>query len=107
VVGRLASRYGIKVQLRHSWYDGVAALVLLPAVLLTAAGERPAVAPPISAGGAVSPDPLLPIFEAARSDWFDEGEVHRDHLPLRRHATPAPTHAEDTGAAAKAGEPVE
>jgi HAMP domain-containing protein len=51
VVGRLASRYGIKVQLRHSWYGGVAALVLLPAVLLTSAGERPAVAPPVPAEG--------------------------------------------------------
>ncbi|HKE98544.1 MAG TPA: nitrate- and nitrite sensing domain-containing protein, partial [Actinomycetes bacterium] len=28
VVGRLAERYAIRVQLRHSWYDGVAALVL-------------------------------------------------------------------------------
>jgi hypothetical protein len=81
VVGRLASRYGIKVQLRHSWYDGVAALVLLPAVLLT------------SAGGAVSPDPLLPA-EIAASGW-----QQRAYLPLRRHATPAPNGGEDTGAA--------
>jgi two-component sensor histidine kinase len=101
VVGRLASRYGIKVQLRHSWYDGVAALVLLPAVLLTSAGERPAVAPPISAGGAVSPDPLLPA-ETTASGW-----QQRAYLPLRRHATPAPNRGEDTDAAAKAGEPVE
>jgi hypothetical protein len=101
VVGRLASRYGIKVQLRHSWYDGVAALVLLPAVLLTSAGERPSVAPPMSAGGAVSPDPLLPA-EITASGW-----QQRAYLPLRRHATPAPNRGEDTGAAAKAGEPVE
>lgn len=101
VVGRLASRYGIKVQLRHSWYDGVAALVLLPAVLLTSAGERPAVAPPTSAGGAVSPDPLLPA-ETTASGW-----QQRAYLPLRRHATPAPNRGEDTDAAAKAGEPVE
>jgi light-regulated signal transduction histidine kinase (bacteriophytochrome) len=101
VVGRLASRYGIKVQLRHSWYDGVAALVLLPAVLLTSAGERPAVAPPTSAGGAVSPDPLLPA-ETTASGW-----QQRPYLPLRRHATPAPNRGEGTDAAAKAGEPVE
>jgi PAS domain S-box-containing protein len=101
VVGRLASRYGIKVQLRHSWYGGVAALVLLPAVLLTSAGERPAVAPPMSAGGAVSPDPLLPA-ETTASGW-----QQRAYLPLRRHATPKPNRGEDTGAAAKAGEPVE
>jgi PAS domain S-box-containing protein len=92
VVGRLAFRYGIKVQLRHSWYGGVAALVLLPAVLLTSAGERPAVAPPMSAGGAVSPDPLLPA-EISASGW-----QQRAYLPLRRHATPAPNRGEDTGA---------
>jgi PAS domain S-box-containing protein len=89
VVGRLASRYGIKVQLRHSWYGGVAALVLLPAVLLTSAGERPAVAPPMSVGGAVSPDPLLPA-ETSASGW-----QQRAYLPLRRHATPAPNRGED------------
>jgi PAS domain S-box-containing protein len=93
VVGRLASRYGIKVQLRHSWYGGVAALVLLPAVLLTAAGERPAVAPPVPAGGAVSPDPLLPA-EIAASGW-----QQRAYLPLRRHVTTAPNPGEDTDAA--------
>src|SRR5215211_7816038 len=30
VVARLAERYSIKVQLRHSWYGGITALVLLP-----------------------------------------------------------------------------
>jgi PAS domain S-box-containing protein len=89
VVGRLASRYGIKVQLRHSWYGGVAALVLLPAVLLTSAGERPAVAPPMSAGGAASPDPLLPAETTA------SGRQQGAYLPLRRHATPAPNRGED------------
>lgn len=34
VVGRLAQRFGIKVQLRHSAYGGLAALVLLPAGLV-------------------------------------------------------------------------
>jgi hypothetical protein len=34
VVGRLAARHGIKVRLRRSWFGGVAALVLLPSVLL-------------------------------------------------------------------------
>ena len=33
VVARLARRHGIKVQLRHSWYGGVTALVLLPSAL--------------------------------------------------------------------------
>jgi len=34
VVGRLAQRHGIKVQLRRSWYGGVTALVLVPGTLL-------------------------------------------------------------------------
>jgi signal transduction histidine kinase len=34
VVGRLAERHGIRVQLRHSWYGGVTALVLIPSALL-------------------------------------------------------------------------
>ncbi|HKQ01505.1 MAG TPA: nitrate- and nitrite sensing domain-containing protein, partial [Actinomycetes bacterium] len=34
VVGRLSQRYGIKVQLRHSWYGGVTALTLLPNSML-------------------------------------------------------------------------
>jgi signal transduction histidine kinase len=34
VVGRLAERHGIRVQLRRSWYGGVTALVLIPTALL-------------------------------------------------------------------------
>jgi signal transduction histidine kinase len=48
VVGRLAERHGIKVQVRHSRYGGVAALVLLPAALLTQPGISRA-APPAPA----------------------------------------------------------
>jgi hypothetical protein len=111
VVGRLATRYGVKVQLRHSWYGGVTALVLFPENLVVrptgvAAPLLPSpegmVAPAqlgsdgISSLGELPPPPLppvdrsqldsLPIFEAARSDWF---EIAPDgsHLPLRRHAT--------------------
>jgi PAS domain S-box-containing protein len=101
VVGRLASRYGIKVQLRHSWYGGVAALVLLPAVLLAPAGERQVVPPPVPAGGVVSPDPLLPA-EITASGW-----QQRAYLPLRRHAAPTPSRGGGTDTAAEAGEPVE
>jgi hypothetical protein len=116
VVARLAQRYNIKVQLRHSWYGGITALVLLPPSLTVQAPvpeslEAPArnghqrpeltapalpgpdafpgqAAPPPSSqdtGDGQSGDQHLPIFEAARSDWFDEEDVHRDHLPLRRH----------------------
>jgi PAS domain S-box-containing protein len=101
VVGRLASRYGIKVQLRHSWFGGVSAQVLLPAVLFASAGERPAAAPSAPAGGVVSPDPLLPA-EITGSGWRQ-----RAYLPLRRHAAPAPNRGGDTDAPAEAGEPVE
>src|SRR4029450_12348652 len=41
VVTQLASRHGIKVQLRHSWYGGITALVLLPRQLLVNAPEEP------------------------------------------------------------------
>jgi len=34
VVGHLAARHGMKVQLRHSWAGGITALVLLPADIL-------------------------------------------------------------------------
>jgi PAS domain S-box-containing protein len=101
VVGRLAARHGIAVQLRHSWFGGVAALVLLPAVLLASAGERPAMAPPVPAGGVVSPDPLL-LAEITGS-----GSQQRPYLPLRRHAAPPPHRGGDTDPAAEAGEPVE
>jgi len=111
VVGRLATRYGVKVQLRHSWYGGVTALVLFPENLVVRPSGVTApllppgdamVAPPqlgsdgISSLGELPPPPAppvdrsqfdsLPIFEAARSDWF---EIAPDgsHLPLRRHAT--------------------
>jgi len=101
VVGRLAARHGIAVQLCRSWCGGVAALVLLPAVLLASAGERPAMAPPVPAGGVVSPDPLL-LAEITGSGW-----QQRPYLPLRRHAAPAPHRGGDTDAAAEAGEPAE
>jgi HAMP domain-containing protein len=118
VVARLAQRYNIKVQLRHSWYGGITALVLLPPSLTVqapvsealqpaqngrqqrpelnpparprsdgAAGQVAAPPPPAAqeAGDGQSGDHHLPIFEAARSDWFDEADLHRAHLPLRRH----------------------
>jgi hypothetical protein len=124
VVARLAQRYNIKVQLRHSWYGGVTALVLLPLGLTVQApvpesleaaqngGHRPQlapparpnldgapvqVAPPVAAPpshsqdtGDGQPGGNTPIFEAARSDWFEDEDVHRDHLPLRRHGAEQP-----------------
>jgi HAMP domain-containing protein len=101
VVARLAQRYRIKVQLRHSWYGGITALVLLPpSVVVRAAVESLEAGPrrgraelvpstqPVEPPAAVAGD-HLPIFEAARSDWFESG-VRGDHLPLRRHAAQQP-----------------
>jgi PAS domain S-box-containing protein len=101
VVGRLAARHGIRVQLRHCWFGGVTALVLLPAVLLGSAGEQPAMAPPVPAGVMASPEPLL-LARTTQSGWQP-----RAHLPLRRHAAPAPHRGGGADAAAEAGEPVE
>ena len=100
VVGRLAARHGIRVQLRDRWFGGVAALVLLPTDLLGSAGEHPVMAPPVPAGVMASPEPLL-LAKTTESGWQP-----RAHLPLR-HAPPAPNRGGDTGTAAEAGEPVE
>jgi hypothetical protein len=100
VVGRLAARHGIRVQLRHCWFGGVTALVLLPAVLLGSADEHPAMAPPVPAGVMVSPEPLL-LANSQRSGWQPSA-----HLPLRRHAAPPSNGGGDTDGAAEAGEPV-
>src|SRR5215207_4986482 len=95
VVGRLSKRHGIKVQLRHSWYGGVTALVLLPNAMLVwpqAQSQVVAAAPGAATGaqgraelpaperlapnglaeaaGVPPPGDATPIFEAARSDWF-------------------------------------
>jgi signal transduction histidine kinase len=106
VVGRLAQRYGIKVQLRRSWYGGVTALVLIPPSLLIQPGatQRPGAdvgefpqdgrrdgrfaqlpAPPAPAMAAVGPSGDLPIFEATRSERFGGGTPATAHPPLRPH----------------------
>jgi signal transduction histidine kinase len=106
VVGRLGQRHGIKVQLRHSWYGGVTALTLLPHSLLVwpqapQAIPQPAVVPgraelppPERAGAATEAEPApapvapsgdhLPIFEAARSDWFVTEPAESGPLPHRQ-----------------------
>jgi hypothetical protein len=114
VVARLAQRYNVKVQLRHSWYGGITALVLLPPTVAVRAPMPEAIEAPSRRGPAelvpstkpVEPvEPAaeetgdhLPIFEAARSDWFEDS-VRSDHLPLRRHAAQQPNGraAEPTG----------
>jgi signal transduction histidine kinase len=89
VVARLAKRHGLRVQLRHSWYDGVTALVLLPDRLLvypaTDTGTvdwrkgQPAhhawSAVPRGGAVAVMPPPLA---------WASQS-AGQPHVPLRRH----------------------
>jgi hypothetical protein len=100
VVGRLAARHGIGVQLRHSWYGGVTALVLLPDRLLSQATEQAAFAPPWPANGAAArePFPLAEVTGPALATGV--------YLPLRRHAA-QPSDRAGGGDAAEAGEPVE
>jgi HAMP domain-containing protein len=90
VVGRLAQRYNIRVQLRHSSYGGITALVMLPtSVVIPLRPYVPSGAPeqfgpppsqlssPRMALPAEPPEAAvadsLPIFERARSDWFETG----------------------------------
>jgi signal transduction histidine kinase len=78
VVTQLASKHGIRVQLRHSWYGGITALVLLPADLLRSDADLPtkAVEPPRA--GRRSPAPDDPTLA-----WVDS-RVPMVHVPLRR-----------------------
>jgi hypothetical protein len=83
VVGRLARRYNIRVQLRHSSFGGVTALVMLPSSVVLPLGPQHAAPPgrfagaPELAAPGIAPEPVmaepLPIFERARSDWFEAG----------------------------------
>jgi hypothetical protein len=78
VVGRLASRHGVKVRLRRSWFGGVAALVLLPSALLggpetdmeparRAAAAQPADGQPVAGAGAAAQNGPVPRAFAVRS----------------------------------------
>jgi hypothetical protein len=70
VVTQLASKHGIKVQLRHSWYGGITALVLLPGQLLA----DPAVPAP-------SADGLAERTAEPDLDWAGS-RVPMVHVPL-------------------------
>jgi signal transduction histidine kinase len=110
VVGRLAQRHGIRVQLRHSWYGGVTALTLLPHTVLVWPDEQQAMPDRKAVAQAELPSPErpaerwrasepaarpadhLPIFEAARSDWF----IEEHNVMPERPAAPPPLPARRT-----------
>jgi signal transduction histidine kinase len=69
VVGRLAQRHGIRVQLRPSAYGGVTAFIRLPAELVTSTvTEVERATPVVEPVG--SDTETSPIFEALQSEWF-------------------------------------
>jgi HAMP domain-containing protein len=80
VVTQLAAKHGIRVQLRHSWYGGITALVLLPADLLRSDTELPTRAGEPPRAGRPSPAPAL---DDPAMGWVDS-RVPMVHVPLRR-----------------------
>src|SRR5829696_2750188 len=92
VVARLAKRHGIRVQLRHSWYNGVTALVLLPGRLLV----YPATETGTVGWGRASPPTRPGPRSRAAAPWppplaWTSQPADQPHMPLRRHARqPAP-----------------
>jgi hypothetical protein len=121
VVGRLGLRHGIKVQLRHSWYGGVTALTLLPHALLVWPKVPQAVPEPAAAvlpSRAELPSPQqaaepaqapsgdhLPIFEAARSDWFVAEPAEPAPLSHRQRQHQSVGTADDDAPAARPAAP--
>jgi HAMP domain-containing protein len=75
VVTQLASKHGIKVQLRHSWYGGITALVLLPRQLVV----NPAEPGPADAAA------LAERTADPEADWL-ASRVPMVHVPLSGRA---------------------
>jgi HAMP domain-containing protein len=76
VVTQLASKHGIKVQLRHSWYGGITALVLLPRQLIANPAE-----PAPDEGAALAERTADPEV-----DWLGS-RVPMVHVPLGGRGT--------------------
>ena len=107
VVSRLAARHRIRVQLRHSWYGGITALVMLPATIATrveaqVTGLTAAAGDPANGSPARTVAPL-PAFEAVGVDW-SKGGVARPYARLRP-AIPAPAPEEAAATSASADAP--
>jgi signal transduction histidine kinase len=107
VVGRLAARHGISVQLRHSWYGGVTALVLLPQALLARTFEpafERATIPPAEPRDGANPA-SRDNGGGAPAGLGGPAPATGVYLPLRRHA--AQSGRAGRGDGAEAGEPAE
>jgi HAMP domain-containing protein len=99
VVTQLASKHGIKVQLRHSWYGGITALMLLPRRLIVQPTELTPLAhdeagrrrggSPVAAAADHPPGPGDDREPSADPDldWIDS-RVPMVHVPLRRPQAP-------------------
>ncbi|WP_164992240.1 nitrate- and nitrite sensing domain-containing protein [Streptomyces sp. L2] len=93
VVGRLAHRHGVKVNLRRSAYGGVAAVVLIPNTLLTQAPApekteaSTATAP--SGDGSVLPGPTaVPRQPSSADDQQPATAAHPDSAAAGRRSAP-------------------
>jgi HAMP domain-containing protein len=104
VVNQLAAKHGIKVQLRHSWYGGITALVLLPATVITMPtdlavlpGERGRRGrPPFTPAEWPEPAGVRPVTVGEAADttqdpdlaWLDS-RAPMVHVPLTRPPAPS------------------
>lgn len=108
VVGRLAWRHGIRVQLRTAQGGGVSALVMLPAELVTLRGGDRA---GDTAGAAAAPGraarPAAPGREPARSERPGPGQPRAAGAANGRPAAPAETPAVPPGLPGAAAGPWE
>ncbi|WP_187414381.1 nitrate- and nitrite sensing domain-containing protein [Nonomuraea sp. PA05] len=109
VVGRLALRHGIRVQLRRGEGAGLIAMVLLPPTLIADGTQQPLPQRPAFGGGSVPSQPAAPLAQNgsfrsfASFDSFDAGPA-RQGPPFEngrpRHAGP-PSDPFDSGAPAQ------
>jgi len=97
VVGRLAARHGIAVQLRHSWYGGVVALVRLPSEIIVplpqpfdlqvASSESPSAGSGRSRSSLALAYPSRPrrqVQQPSETERPSDGDLLKPHIPMRR-----------------------
>ena len=92
VVGQLVRRHDLKVQLRHSWYGGITALVRLPNELLQTAAPDRASKGPTPAAMAEKDTGRRPL--AAPDMQSLERPTVKTHMPLQPHHSHAQLGAE-------------